>query len=57
MAPCRPKQKDRPDPRSLPVVPIRKIDPMWEEYRIFKAAGLLVEWRRRWAYYLVRPAA
>jgi hypothetical protein len=30
---------------------------MWREYRIFKAAGMLAEWRRRWAYYLVRPAA
>jgi hypothetical protein len=24
---------------------------MWEDYRIFKAAGLLKEWRRKWAAY------
>jgi hypothetical protein len=30
---------------------------MWEEYRTFKAAGMLAEWRRRWALYLAIPAA
>jgi hypothetical protein len=25
---------------------------MWEDYRIFKAAGLLHEWRKKWAAYL-----
>lgn len=25
---------------------------MWEDYRIFKAAGLLAEWREKWAWYL-----
>jgi len=29
---------------------------MWKEYRIFKAAGLLAEWRKRWAWYLPAPA-
>ena len=30
---------------------------MWEEYRIFKAAGLEKEWRRRWAAYLMEIPA
>lgn len=25
---------------------------MWKDYRVFKAAGLLSEWRKKWAYYL-----
>jgi len=25
---------------------------MWEDYRIFKAAVLLSEWRKKWAAYL-----
>jgi hypothetical protein len=26
---------------------------MWADYRVFKAAGLLSEWRRKWAAYLL----
>ena len=57
MAPCRPGLEAGPDPPSLPPAPGAQPDPMWDEYRTFKAAGLLAEWRRRWACYLVRPAA
>ena len=28
---------------------------MAKDYRIFKAAGLLAEWRRKWAAYLPEP--
>jgi hypothetical protein len=28
---------------------------MWEDYRAFKAAGLLKEWRRKWAAYMPNP--
>jgi hypothetical protein len=46
----------RPEPPPLPVRPIRPLNSlaaeMWEDYRIFKAAGLLKEWRRKWAAYL-----
>ena len=28
---------------------------MWTDYRIFKAAGLLHEWRNKWAAYLPEP--
>ncbi len=27
---------------------------MWKDYKIFKAAGLLKEWREKWAGYLPR---
>ena len=41
---------------SINVQPLRPIDrmnaEMWEDYSIFKAAGLLKEWRRKWAAYL-----
>ena len=57
MMPLRPGREAAPDPPTLPTAVILKTDPMWREYRTFKAAGLLAEWRRRWAYYLVRPAA
>lgn len=30
---------------------------MWKDYRAFKAAGLLSEWRKKWAWYLAAPAA
>jgi hypothetical protein len=43
-------------PSSIYVQPFRPINRMtaelWEDYRIFKAAGLLHEWRRKWAAYL-----
>ena len=57
MAHCRPRREAGHDPPSLSEVPGAQPDPMWDEYRTFKAAGLLAEWRRRWACYLVRPAA
>ena len=45
-------------PPAINVQPIRPIDPltaeMWEDYRIFKAAGLLKESRRKWAAYIVQ---
>ena len=45
-------------PSSINVQPFRSINrmtaEMWEDYRIFKAAGLLHEWRRKWAAYLPR---
>jgi hypothetical protein len=28
---------------------------MWEDYRIFKAVGMLREWPRKWAAYLPEP--
>jgi hypothetical protein len=27
----------------------------WEDYRAFRAMGLLKEWRRKWAAYLPEP--
>jgi hypothetical protein len=49
--------RPRPDtPQPIPAKPIRPPNSltaeMWEDYRIFKAAGLLKEWRRKWAAYL-----
>lgn len=35
-----------------PVRPVSATYEMWKDYRIFKAAGLLSEWRRKWNYYL-----
>ena len=38
-----------------PILPINRLtSEMWEDYRVFKAAGLLKEWRRKWAAYLSR---
>jgi len=38
--------------RVQPIRPINRFtDEMWEDYRIFKTAGLLKEWRRKWAAY------
>jgi hypothetical protein len=28
---------------------------MWKDYRAFKAAGMLSEWRKKWAAYLPEP--
>jgi hypothetical protein len=46
-------------PPSIRARPFRRIDPisaeMWEDYRIFKGAGLLSEWRRKWVEYLPEP--
>jgi len=43
-------------PPAINAQPIRPINrmtaEMWEDYRIFKAAGLLKVWRRKWAAYL-----
>jgi len=39
------KEAARPAPATTP----RSMDgEMWEDYRVFKAAGLLAEWRRKW---------
>ena len=36
-----------------PIRPINRITAvMREDYRIFKAAGLFIEWRKKWAAYL-----
>ncbi len=38
---------------SPPSLPINRLTAeMWADYRAFKAAGLLSEWRRKWAAYL-----
>jgi hypothetical protein len=42
-----------------PAAPMRPGGPepgeLWEDYRAFKAAGLLSEWRRKWRAYLPEP--
>ena len=44
-----------PPPILKPMRPINRLTAeMWEDYRIFKAAGLLKEWRKKWAAYLPR---
>lgn len=47
------KQKDTP--AVFPIWPRSAIAEMWEDYRAFKAAGLLHKWREKWAGYLVVP--
>lgn len=37
----------------FPVRPRSATTEMWEDYRIFKAAGLLQKWREKWAGYLL----
>jgi len=53
------QRRKRPALPSIRGKPIRPIDSltaeMWEDYRIFKGAGLLSEWRRKWAAYLPEP--
>lgn len=39
----------------LPIRPISMTAEMAKDYRIFKAAGLLSKWRRKWAAYLPTP--
>ena len=50
----------RPAPGLPTAAPVRRAVPdvqeLWEDYRIFKAAGLLAEWRRKWRAYLPEPA-
>jgi hypothetical protein len=45
-----PRPKSHPPP--IQAEPIRLTAEMWADYRAFKAAGLLHEWRRKWAAYL-----
>jgi len=46
----------QPEEAKVPLTPFRPwqtdIAEMWKDYRVFKAAGLLSEWRKKWAYYL-----
>ena len=56
--PRRIMPRHRPDnPPPIHAAPIRPMNrmtaEMWKDYRIFKAAGLLNEWRRKWAAYLL----
>jgi hypothetical protein len=45
-----------PPPILKPIRPINRMTAeMWKDYRIFKAAGLLSEWRKKWAAYLPEP--
>jgi len=47
------KIRRRPPVNIKPMRPINAMTAeMWEDYIIFKAAGLLSEWRRKWAAYL-----
>jgi hypothetical protein len=42
--------------KKQPVISVASMSAeMAEDYRIFKAAGLLSEWRRKWAAYLPEP--
>lgn len=49
-----PRKRCSPQPISMqPVRPKNNVTAeMWEDYRLFKAAGLLAEWRNKWAAYL-----
>jgi len=53
---ARRKHQVPPAIRAKPLSPINRMTAeMWEDYRIFKGAGLLSEWRRKWAAYLPEP--
>jgi hypothetical protein len=42
---------------SQPIRAIARITAeIWKDYRVFKAAGLLDEWRKKWAAYLPQPS-
>jgi len=50
-------QESAPPPLNPePIRPRSETAEMMMEYRIFKGAGLLSEWRKRWAWYLPEPA-
>lgn len=49
-------QESKPPLNPEPIRPRSEIAEMWKEYWIFKAAGLLAEWRKKWAWYLPAPA-
>ncbi|MHB9139417.1 MAG: hypothetical protein ACYC4Q_08440 [Victivallaceae bacterium] len=55
--PCRPMpdQEEQAFIYQKPIRPLSLDAEMWEDYHIFKAAGLLKEWRRKWAAYLPSP--
>lgn len=39
-----------------PIRPVSDLAEMWEDYHVFKSAGMLQAWRRKWAAYLPTPA-
>lgn len=48
-----PKRRVPPPIRAEPIMPVDRITAeMWEDYHAFKAAGMLREWRKKWAAYL-----
>lgn len=49
-------QEPNPQPLRPDVIrPQSDLAEMWKDYSVFKAAGLLSEWRKKWAGYLVMP--
>lgn len=55
--PRRITAQEHPSLKSAPVRPNTDIVEMWKDYRAFKAAGMLAQWREKWAWYLAAPAA
>lgn len=50
------RKKQKETPAVFPIRPRSATAEMWEDYRVFKAAGLLHKWREKWAGYLAIPA-